>query len=185
MAGERYQVCLGPPAGIHAEAAHRLVQHFGSLAFGGGGHVSQTDGRGALPGQWQRPPGEVAGGPVPGESVKGDQQDQWQLQFLLNRVDFGMTIQAAIEAPKFSSEHFPEFFIPRSSVPSRLRIEPLSGRPVLDELTRRGHDLEIAGDWTEGFLLAATREAETGLLEAGCDLRTEKSEVFPSFALCW
>jgi gamma-glutamyltranspeptidase/glutathione hydrolase len=118
-------------------------------------------------------------------SMGGDQQDQWQLQFLLNRVEFGMTVQAAIEAPRFSSEHFPGFFAPHDQFPKRLRIEPLVGREVLDELARRGHDLEIAGDWSEGYLLAAAREAETGLLEAGCDLRAEKSEVFPSFALCW
>jgi gamma-glutamyltranspeptidase/glutathione hydrolase len=118
-------------------------------------------------------------------SMGGDQQDQWMLQFLLNRVDFGMTIQEAIEAPKFSSEHFPGFFAPHDFIPNRLRIEPRVPKAVLDELTRRGHDLEIAGDWTEGYLLAAARDPETGILEAGCDLRGEKSEVFPSFALCW
>ena len=56
---------------------------------------------------------------------------------------------------------------------------------VRDELTRRGHDLEIAGDWTEGYLLAAERNPDSGVLEAGCDPRGGKSEVFPAFALCW
>ena len=45
-------------------------------------------------------------------SMGGDQQDQWQLQFLLNRLVFDMPLQEAIEAPKFSSEHFPSFFAP-------------------------------------------------------------------------
>ncbi|MCZ6628991.1 MAG: gamma-glutamyltransferase family protein [SAR324 cluster bacterium] len=118
-------------------------------------------------------------------SMGGDQQDQWQLQFLLNMLEFGMTLQEAIEAPKFSSEHFPEFFYPHGFDLNRLRIEPRVDEQVLRELARRGHDLEIAGDWSEGYLLAAARDAATGLLEAGCDLRAEKSEVFPSFALCW
>ena len=118
-------------------------------------------------------------------SMGGDQQDQWQLQFLLNMVDFGMTVQAAIEAPKFSSEHFPRFFAPHDFITNRLRIEPLVGEEVLNNLAERGHDLEIAGNWSEGYLLAAAQDAQTGLLEAGCDLRAEKSEVFPSFALCW
>lgn len=118
-------------------------------------------------------------------SMGGDQQDQWQLQFLLNMADFGMTVQAAIEAPKFSSEHFPRFFAPHDFITNRLRIEPLVGREVLEQLAGRGHDLEIAGNWSEGYLLAAAQDTETGLLEAGCDLRAEKSEVFPSFALCW
>ncbi len=107
------------------------------------------------------------------------------LQFFLNRVVFGMTIQEAIEAPKFSSEHFPGLFAPHDHWPNRLRIEPGVGQATLDTLAQRGHDLELAGDWTEGYLLAAERDPETGMLEAGCDLRGEKSEVFPAFALCW
>ncbi len=96
-----------------------------------------------------------------------------------------MTLQAAIEAPKCSSEHFPGFFAPHDFIPNRLRIEPLADGAVLDELARRGHDLEPAGPWSEGYLLAAERHPDTGVLEAGCDLRGEKSEVFPAFALCW
>jgi gamma-glutamyltranspeptidase/glutathione hydrolase len=118
-------------------------------------------------------------------SMGGDQQDQWMLQFLLNRVDFGMTIQEAIEAPKFSSEHFPGFFAPHDFIPNRLRIERGVGQAALDELARRGHDVEVASDWTEGYLLACARDPATGMLEAGCDPRGEKSEVFPAFALCW
>ena len=107
------------------------------------------------------------------------------LQFLLNRVVFGMNVQEAIEAPKFNSEHFPEYFAPHDFIPNRLRMEPRIAEDVRAELARRGHDLEIAGDWTEGYLLAAERNPETGVLEAGCDPRGGKSEVFPAFALCW
>ena len=60
-------------------------------------------------------------------SMGGDQQDQWQLQFFLNRVLFGMPLQAAIEAPKFSSEHFPGFFAPHDFYPNKLRVEPEIG----------------------------------------------------------
>lgn len=118
-------------------------------------------------------------------SMGGDQQDQWMLQFLLNRVIFNMTIQEAIEAPKFSSEHFPGFFAPHDSIANRVRIEPRVVESVRAELTRRGHDLEVAADWTEGYLLAACRDPHTGVLEAGCDPRGWKGEVFPAFALCW
>ena len=118
-------------------------------------------------------------------SMGGDQQDQWQLQFLLNRVVFGMTIQEAIEAPKFSSEHFPGFFAPHDFYLGRVRLEPRVGQPVLEELARRGHDVDIGVDWSEGFLVAAARDPETGLVEAGCDPRGVKSEVFAPAALCW
>jgi gamma-glutamyltranspeptidase / glutathione hydrolase len=118
-------------------------------------------------------------------SMGGDQQDQWQVQFLLNRVVFGMTIQEAIEAPKLSSEHFPGFFAPHDHFPNRVRIEPRVGEAALRELSRRGHEVEVAIDWTEGYLLAAERDPETGMLEAGCDPRGTKAEIFPAFALCW
>src|SRR5712671_6944208 len=47
----------------------------------------------------------------------GDQQDQWTLQFFLNVIDFGMNLQAAIEAAKFSSAHFPGTFYPHDNRP--------------------------------------------------------------------
>jgi len=118
-------------------------------------------------------------------SMGGDQQDQWMVQFLLNRVIFDMSIQEAIEAPKFSSEHFPGFFAPHDSIANRVRIEPRVEESVRAELVRRGHDLELAADWTEGYLLAACRDPQTGVLEAGCDLRGWKAEIFPAFALAW
>jgi len=116
-------------------------------------------------------------------SMGGDQQDQWQLQFLLNRLVFGMPVQEAIEAPKFSSEHFPGFFWPHDFFLNRVRIEPGVGEAVLGALRARGHELDIAPAWSEGFLCATERNLETGVLEAGCDPRGTKSEVFPACAL--
>jgi len=116
-------------------------------------------------------------------SMGGDQQDQWQLQFLLNRLVFDMPVQTAIEAPKFSSEHFPGFFAPHDFFPNRVRIEPGVGAAVLDALRVRGHEVDVAPAWSEGFLCATERNLETGVLEAGCDPRGTKSEVFPACAL--
>ena len=118
-------------------------------------------------------------------SMGGDQQDQWQCQFFLNRVLFGMSIQEAIEAPKFSSEHFPGFFAPHDRFPNLIRIEPKFSQKILDGLTRRGHQVEVGADWSEGYLAAAARDPVRGVLEAGCDPRGPKGEVFPALALCW
>ena len=118
-------------------------------------------------------------------SMGGDQQDQWQLQFFLNRVVFGMPLQAAIEAPKFSSEHFPALFHPHDFYLNRLRIETSVGRDTLDGLAKYGHDLDLAPPWTEGYLCGTERHPETGVLEAGSDPRGNKSEVFPAFALAY
>jgi len=103
-------------------------------------------------------------------TMGGDQQEQWSLQFILYREAFGMTLQEAIEAPKLSTDHFPGFFAPHDHFPKRVRIEPRFGSKVIDELRRRGHDLELAPDWTEGFLSAAEIHPD-GRLEAGCDPR--------------
>ena len=118
-------------------------------------------------------------------SMGGDQQDQWQLQFFLNRAVFGMTVQQAIEAPKFSSENFPGFFAPHDRFPNRLRVEPRIPKAVQENLEARGHEIAVGADWSEGYLLAIERHPETGVLEAGCDPRGTKGEVFPAFALCW
>ncbi len=118
-------------------------------------------------------------------TMGGDQQEQWSLQFILYREAFGMTLQEAIEAPKLSSDHFPGFFAPHDHFPKRVRIEARFGAKAIDELRRRGHDIEVAPDWTEGFLSAAQIDEASGLIEAGCDPRGSKSEAFPSFAYCW
>ena len=102
-------------------------------------------------------------------SMGGDQQDQWQLQFYLNRCVFGMTLQQAIEAPKFSSDHFPSQFFPHEWALNRVRIEPDVGADTLAGLRRAGHELDVGPSWTEGFLCATERNPRTGMLEAGCD----------------
>ena len=118
-------------------------------------------------------------------TMGGDNQGQWLLQFFLYRAAFGMSLQDAIEAPRLSSEHFPGFFAPHQGEPNRVRIEARFGSKVSDELRRRGHDVDIAPDWTEGFVSGAQLDEGSGLLEAGCDPRGSKSDCFPAFALAW
>ncbi len=118
-------------------------------------------------------------------SMGGDQQDQWQIQFFLNRVIFDMPLQAAIEAPKFSSDHFPALFHPHNFYLNRLRIEENVGSSTLTGLGERGHDIDVAPAWSEGFLCATERNLETNVLEAGADPRGTKSEVFPAYALAY
>ncbi|WP_239405705.1 gamma-glutamyltransferase family protein [Frankia sp. Cj3] len=118
-------------------------------------------------------------------TMGGDQQDQWQLQFFVNRAVFGMTLQEAIEAPKFSSEHFPGFFAPHDYALRRLRVEPRVGPQAVADLRRRGHDVELAPDWSEGFLSGVELDEDRGSVEVGFDPRGSKSAVFPSFGFAW
>jgi gamma-glutamyltranspeptidase/glutathione hydrolase len=50
-------------------------------------------------------------------------------------------------------------------------------------LLARGHEVDVAPSWSEGFICAAERNLDTGVMEAGCDPRGTKSEVFPACAL--
>ena len=53
----------------------------------------------------------------------GDNQDQALLQVLLNMIDFGMSPQQAVEAPRFQTEHFYASFANHEFVPGKLNLE--------------------------------------------------------------
>lgn len=115
----------------------------------------------------------------------GDQQDQWTLQFFLNLVEFGMEVQDAIEAPRFSSAHFPSSFYPHNAVPGLLRIEGRVAAEIRRELEARGHRIEVREDWSEGDVLGICVDVEKGTLRGGADPRGEQSKRMPSYALAW
>src|SRR5580658_8923594 len=63
----------------------------------------------------------------------GEQQDQWALIYFLRMVHHGMTIQQAIDAPSFHTEHWPSSFWPRVARPGKVVIE---GRYEYDVLSK-------------------------------------------------
>ena len=115
----------------------------------------------------------------------GDQQDQWTLQFFLNVVNFGMEVQEAIEAPRFSSAHFPSSFFPHNAVPGLLRLEGRIPDRVRQQLEARGHHLEIKEDWSEGDVLGICVDLKRGIVKGGADLRGEQSKRMPSYVMGW
>jgi gamma-glutamyltranspeptidase/glutathione hydrolase len=90
----------------------------------------------------------------------GDQQDQWSLAFLLAHVHFGLNLQAAIEAPAFHTTHFPSSFYPREAFPGRVHVEGRCPPQVVDELRRRGHEVQVEDDWALGRMSAVGRGAD-------------------------
>jgi gamma-glutamyltranspeptidase / glutathione hydrolase len=100
----------------------------------------------------------------------GDQQDQWSLNLLLGHVHFGLNLQAAIEAPAFHTTHFPSSFFPRDAFPGRVHVEGRCPRHVVDELRRRGHEVQVEGDWALGRLSAVARGSD-GALRGAADPR--------------
>ncbi len=115
----------------------------------------------------------------------GDQQDQWTLQFFLNVVDFSMEVQDAIEAPRFSSSHFPSSFYPHNATPGLLRVEGRIPEHTRRELASRGHILEVREDWSEGDVLGIYVDIDKGIVCGGADPRGEQGRRMPSYALAW
>nr|WP_181420461.1 gamma-glutamyltransferase [Curtobacterium sp. MCBD17_023] len=104
-------------------------------------------------------------------SPGGDQQDQWQLLFLLRWIVGGYTPQQAIDAPALHTTSFPGSFWPRTWEPAGLVVEDRLGDDVIAGLEARGHVVTRAGDWSLGRLCCVTRDPETGVLGAGANPR--------------
>ncbi|MEU4363681.1 gamma-glutamyltransferase [Promicromonospora sp. NPDC023987] len=104
-------------------------------------------------------------------SPGGDQQDQWQLLFLLRVLVGGYTPQQAIDAPALHTTSFPGSFWPRTWTPGGAVVEDRLGDAVIAGLERRGHVVTRAGDWALGRLSAVTRDPATGLLGAAANPR--------------
>jgi len=108
----------------------------------------------------------------------GDQQDQWQLCFLLAMIHGGLDLQAAIDAPAWHSTAFPGSFAPRGWEAHGLVVESRLGAATLAELSRRGHLVDDAGPWELGRMCAVGRGAVlpggggAGALHAAADPRS-------------
>ncbi len=72
----------------------------------------------------------------------GDTQDQNLLQFFLNVVEFGMTVQEASEAANFTSYQMRNSFGEHESQPGRLTLNESIPAWVRDELKRKGYTLD-------------------------------------------
>ncbi|MFC5949572.1 gamma-glutamyltransferase family protein [Pseudonocardia lutea] len=101
----------------------------------------------------------------------GDQQDQWQLLYLLRTLVGGQSPQEAIDAPAFHTTAVPGSFWPRTWTPAGLVVEERLGPEVVADLRGRGHAVTVSGPWTLGRLSVVTRDPATGLLGAAANPR--------------
>lgn len=99
----------------------------------------------------------------------GDQQDQWSALMFLHHADHGMNLQESIDCPAFHTEHFPSSFWPRGRTPKKVVVEGRFPEATVAELRRRGHEIEVGEDWSEGRLTGAARDGR--LLKAGANPR--------------
>ncbi len=101
----------------------------------------------------------------------GDQQDQWTLQFFLNHVDFGMNLQAAIDAPTFHTIHFPSSFYPHDAKAGGLVLEGRIPQATRQELAARGHKVQVKGDWSNGKVMAVRLDRKTRVISGAVSPR--------------
>jgi gamma-glutamyltranspeptidase/glutathione hydrolase len=118
---------------------------------------------------------------IPGIMANGDQriafgimggynQAQAQAQFVANVVDFGMNVQAAMEAARFTKLTFPGCDVEiEDRVPANVRAE----------LAKRGHQLEVKGNYSSdmGGGQAVRRDFSKGVNYGGSDPRKDGAAI--------
>ena len=110
----------------------------------------------------------------------GDAQDQVNLQFLLNVLEFGMDIQEALDAPLIQILDFPPSFFPRETQPGVMRVESRMAQSTVDALSDMGHTVLDAGPWSIGDATALMLDRQRGVLYGAAGPRRDKS-----YALAW
>lgn len=106
-------------------------------------------------------------------SPGGDDQCLRTMQTLLNVLEFGMDVQQAIEAPRWSTRSFPQSYFPHTMYVGEVSVENRVPASVRDALRAKGHKLKTVGGWTLGSNAAISIDPETGVLSAGADPRVD------------
>ena len=101
----------------------------------------------------------------------GDQQDQWQLLYLLRRIVGGYEPQQAIDAPMFHTDAMVASFQPRTVQVASLTVESRLGDDVIEGLRARGHDVKVVGPWTLGRMSCVGIDRERGWMYAASNSR--------------
>ena len=102
-------------------------------------------------------------------SPGGETIGQTQFQTVLNVLEFGMSIQEAVAAPRFVLTAEPNFYLPGAEIVLSLenRIDPA----IASALMNMGHNVELAAPYSFGSNQGILRDAGTGTLSAGADPR--------------
>ncbi len=107
-----------------------------------------------------------------GGTPGGDQQPQWNMQVITNLIDYGMDVQAAVEAPRWTS--FPGTDPINIENEFVVRAESRISADALDELRKRGHRVEVLEPYgAGGTMFVISRDPETSVLQGGADPRSE------------
>ncbi len=109
-----------------------------------------------------------------GGTPGGHGQVQTNLQVLLNLIDFEMSPQEAVEAPRWVHGD-----VVHGGSGSRLSLEGRYDPQLAEGLRARGYDVDVVDDWSEMTHGSAKiiEVTPVGILSAGCDPRRDAQAV--------
>jgi gamma-glutamyltranspeptidase/glutathione hydrolase len=120
-----------------------------------------------------------AGKPYLAMAVQGgDTQDQNLLQFFLNVVEFGMTVQEAVEAPNVTSYQMRSSFGSHESLPGRIDLHERVPEWTREELRKMGYTIRIQKK-TSGPINAIFFDREHGTMWGG------SSDYGEDYGIAW
>ena len=162
---------IGFGSGIAVADAGFVLQNRAGLFNLEPGHPNQLAGRKRalhtiIPGFMHQPGTRIAFGVMGGWN-----QAQAHAQFVSNVVDFGMNIQAALDAPRFSKDTFPG-----RDVSLEARI-PMA---VRQQLAAMGHEIVMRGDFSSvrmGSGQAVEHDLARGMLFGASDPRKDGAAI--------
>lgn len=99
----------------------------------------------------------------------GETIGQTQFQVLVNVLDFGLPVQAAIEAPRFSLFAQPNFY--KTGADITVQFEDRLSPQMFEALKGKGHEIRLAPSFSLGSIQAILRHKEHGTITAGADVR--------------
>lgn len=106
-------------------------------------------------------------------SPGADDQVMRTMQTLINMIDFGMNIQQAIEAARWSSRSFPASPFPHTMYPGDMAVESRIPEATRQALIAKGHKLRVDPPWSLGSNAGIVIDTATGVLSAGADPRVD------------
>jgi gamma-glutamyltranspeptidase/glutathione hydrolase len=99
----------------------------------------------------------------------GDNQDQALIQVLFDSIFFGMNAEAAVEAPRFQTDHLVSSFDNHAMRPGSLLLDERMAPNLPSEMTSRKHLVEVRSRYNSGAAPVIIRFNPSGLIEAGAD----------------
>ena len=99
----------------------------------------------------------------------GDNQEQSLVQIFLDVVEFGMSAEPAIEAPRFQTRHLVSSFDNHAMNPGDLLVDDRIPGAVTEDLIARKHRVETRSRWNSGAAPVLIRITPGGVIEAAAD----------------